>query len=368
MPSTTVLIALGVVRIVGGLGLLVGVATFGYRGCSLRVLPFLAAVFTVSFGVGKWRAWEQASQTCSTLGQALLGQCGTYVIQLILVSIMYLIGRGVGSLAGVVAPAAAAAGTRTDLTSVDEGRLALFAAFALVVGLLIVALDYQAQRHVVSARGLPKADALAAPTLDPRSITETTFWNGHHYSHKDDHVYDKDRERVLVPERAYLDESKMAAEETRLGIPLPPRLRRLYALQNGGQALALWVPCDKPRMTNACGGWINPFSGYDCLIPLTTVRSLLDTISDYAQAEEDPEMFPPNSHAMIVLAQWYRETLFLDYRHGDNNNHNNPRVGFVDLDDYDDLRTNEWEADALWWDDFETFFTQLRGEVGRRRA
>ncbi|MEO0862127.1 MAG: hypothetical protein AAFY65_16070, partial [Pseudomonadota bacterium] len=52
---------------------------------------------------------------------------------------------------------------------------------------------------------------------------------------------------------------------------------------------------------------------------------------------------------------WYRNTLFLDYR-----DREMPRVGFVDFDCYRDLPSGAWEAEAHWWDDFDSFFADLR--------
>lgn len=347
MPAPS--LPLATLRIIGGAGLLLGVAAFGYFGLSLWVLPVLALIFTVSYGLGKWRAWVLAYRT-ATLGKAIAGQGVTYPVQLVLVAILYFIGRGVGSLAGV-GPADA------GLSYGDWLWVAGFAAFASVVGLLLVALERRAQAggQKPATADMPDDDAL---DLDPTPVTEATFWNRHHFTNKD-HVHDEGRETRLAEERAFLNEDQIAAQELRLGIALPARLRRLYGLQNGGDCMSLWVPCDK-AMTNAVGGWINTFSGYDSLSPLTAVEPLFESISAYASADEQPEMFPEGSKAMFTLAQWYRETLFLDYRGG-----GAPRVGFVDFDQFEDLSTGAWEQDALWWDDFDTFFGQLRAEVDR---
>ena len=52
---------------------------------------------------------------------------------------------------------------------------------------------------------------------------------------------------------------------------------------------------------------------------------------------------------MVVLAQWYRESLVLDY-----NQPGEPRVAFMDFDD------EAWMEQAVWWQDFERFFALLR--------
>lgn len=55
---------------------------------------------------------------------------------------------------------------------------------------------------------------------------------------------------------------------------------------------------------------------------------------------------------MIVLAQWYRETLFLDY-----DQPGAPRAFYTDFDRYD---VNGNRGAIIWWKDFETFFAALR--------
>ena len=52
---------------------------------------------------------------------------------------------------------------------------------------------------------------------------------------------------------------------------------------------------------------------------------------------------------MVVLTQYYRETLFLDYRVA-----GRVSVGFVDFDDKD------WPERIITWESFDEFFDSLR--------
>lgn len=334
---------LGATRIAGGIFLLLGVAAFGYLGRSVAVVPVLALVFTVSFALGKWRAWAHAMRA-GQLGRSILGQGITYLVQLALVAILYFTGRGVGSLAGQ--------GPSVDGLGVQDWMaIGGFAALALAIGLAVLLLE----RGQIADPDQLGEDDEDGVQLAPDPITEQGFWSAHHYSNSD-HVYDDETPTTLNPARAFLSEAQIAAEEARLGVTLPPLLRRLYAMQNGGSGMGLWVPCPLP-MHNAVGGWINPFSGYDDMTPLTSVETLAERISAYASDDQIDE-FPRDAARMIVLAQWYRETLFLDYRKGDT-----PRVGFVDFDSHSDLHEGVWEDHALWWEDFDAFFADLRREV-----
>ena len=57
---------------------------------------------------------------------------------------------------------------------------------------------------------------------------------------------------------------------------------------------------------------------------------------------------------MLILAQHYRHTLFLDYSDGAEQG-NEPRVGCVDFDDF-----SNWQPHCVWWESFDAFFAALR--------
>lgn len=202
--------------------------------------------------------------------------------------------------------------------------------------------------------------------IDDTPITLDNFFVGHHYSNKE-HVYDDDKETVLNEELAYPSIEKINHVEKSLNIQFPEKLTQLYLKQNGGPVGGLMIPkIENPSLQEE--DWITPFSGYDDLYTLESVRTVFDSVGDYAYYPENIEMYPKNSERLIILAQWYRHTLFLDYREvghikADTQTSSQPRVGFVDFDCYDDLQKDTWESEAFWWDNFDHFFSLLvRGE------
>ncbi|RUS63576.1 SMI1/KNR4 family protein [Pseudorhodobacter sp. E13] len=314
-------IFLGLVLVLAGVG-------FGAAARSPVVIAPLSVIFTLSFALGRWRAWRAALQAGALL-PALRAQWSTALVQVLLVVLLYLLGRGFGAMTGLAAPAA--------FGSVDA--LALW-------GVAIVVLCGGAGLALLEAQG-PVAQAAAEPAAPQAfaAVTETSFFTGHHYSNTANSVPD--------PALAFLTEAQITEAEARLGVVLPQPLRALYLRQNGGPVGGLV----SPRVPNPSAeeDWITPFSGYDDLSPLRFVRSLQSSIEDYADPQTQPEMFPAGADRMIALAQWYRETLFLDYRTG-----GAPRVGFFDFDRSEDLRDAEWQDRAVWWSDFDAFFASLR--------
>jgi hypothetical protein len=86
-------------------------------------------------------------------------------------------------------------------------------------------------------------------------------------------------------------------------------------------------------------------------LPCETLRTVFGSVTDYADPDdaEQADMFPDGCKRFIILAQWYRHTLFLDYSASDT-----PSVGFVDFDHTD------WQAHCVRWSSFEEFFAALR--------
>lgn len=193
--------------------------------------------------------------------------------------------------------------------------------------------------------------------IDDTPITLDNFFVGHHYANYK-HLYDDDKESVLIEELAYPTLEKINAIEAKLEVTFPDTLIQLYLKQNGGSVGGLITPKVENPREDVEEDWIHPFSGYDDMYTLEHIRTVFESVSDYADYSEDLDMYPQNSKRLIILAQWYRETLFLDYR-----NATEPAVGFVDFDQFENLQTDEWETGAFWWKDFDTFFSRLmRGE------
>ncbi|MGH1367576.1 MAG: SMI1/KNR4 family protein [Maritimibacter sp.] len=326
----------------------------GFAGHSPWLILPVAAVFVMADVFGKWR--KLAPQSVSKV--ALFAAKG-YPVQVIVVGIFYAIARGVGSLMG--------SEVMTGPNPGDWRMVGLFAGVIAVTGLALIWLergklsveevissDLEARisetmdRKMDDAHGKTGTWDLSAPT---QRMTVDTFYRGNHFTHWDNRPVAQGGERVLLEDVANLDEAQLTAQEARLGITLPPLLRTLYLKQNGGNVgEKVWSgDANAPRDDD-----LSPFSGYEDLMPLTILGSFKDSLETFTDFEEEPSYFPKNADKMIVLAQWYMETLFLDYR-----GKGAPRVGFYNFDSHHDFQQDDWEADATWWPDFDAFFATL---------
>jgi hypothetical protein len=81
-----------------GLGLL-GIAIYlGFTSQPLWVVPVLAIVFTAAYIQGKWYVWKPLFQTMNAkfFSSLLI----TYLIQVVIVLVFYLLGSGAGRVFG----------------------------------------------------------------------------------------------------------------------------------------------------------------------------------------------------------------------------------------------------------------------------
>jgi hypothetical protein len=342
MPATGLTTPLsGTLRITAGLLLMAGAIAAGYLARSPWIILVLALAFTVSFVFGKWSAWTHAARGGS-LGKAFLSLPVTALVQAILVGLLYLIGRGAGALFGPDRAVAA-------LAEADWKAAGLLGLIGAVAGLIIARIE---SRPGPSATPIqdnePSTDLQLRILEDP--VTPTSFLRGLHYSHGT--YSDVDGTFNNIPtEKSAGSDHKIREAEARLGVQLPESLKAIYRVQNGGSVANLCIP--NPGVSGVCGydDVIMPFSGYDDLNPTEALRTLYDSITDYADPDDEDyaDDFISGCENMILLAQWYRVSLFLDYNTG-----GSPRVGFVDFDSIN------WQENARWWDDFDAFFAALR--------
>lgn len=343
-----------ILRIITSAGLLLAVIAFGYTMRSSWVILPLALIFTVSFVFGRWQSWLLAL-SMDGIFSALLEQWKTFIVQLVLCGILYLTGRGLNTVFSDKTQS-------TVLGQTDIWALLALVLFTFVGGFLVMILEKKILAHVddeeleqaiKDAESEIKDEGDDGFRVDLAPITLETFFEGHHTSNKD-HVYDDTQETVVNPDRAYVSEVQIAEVEKDLDIQLPKKLRGLYLIQNGGYVGGLATPLVENPSHSKYEDWLMPFSGYDNLYTLNGFCSVYESVTEYAEPES-LEDFPKGCKRMFVIAQWYRHTLFLDYR-----NSEEPRIGFVDFDEYEDLQDDYWESQAHWWDDFDTFFAQLR--------
>lgn len=333
MPQTTPLS--GTLRILAGLLLLAGALLAGYLARSLWIIPVMGVFFTLSFVIGRWNRWRMAASDGLT-GKVLGGIPLTFLIQCILVAILYLIGYGIGAMArGHDSFAAFDA-------AVDLVWPALAGTAAAVAGGVIARLERpdQAAGHSGQSELL----------IDPTPLTPETFFEAIHYSHTIPGKGDKpDR---LKPE-AHVTAEQIAQREGELGVEFPQLLRQLYLKQNGGHVGWLFVPVkDAPEPT--FDDWRGAFSiDYSDLAPLASLRTLWDAYEDFVDMD-DPEQVedyevPANAKQIILLSQRYMDCTVLDYSQP-----GPPRAGLVD---YDGLNHHD-----IWFDTFEDLFAALRRE------
>lgn len=83
-----------ILRIVASAWLVCGPVWFGIFCRGHWIVKFLAAVFTVSFALGRWRSWALSWRKGMIL-PALLGQVVTYFFQWILCTILFWFGQGI---------------------------------------------------------------------------------------------------------------------------------------------------------------------------------------------------------------------------------------------------------------------------------
>ncbi|WP_298494934.1 SMI1/KNR4 family protein [uncultured Maritimibacter sp.] len=311
-------------------------AWLGFNGRAVWLIPAIGLVFAVSYVMGKWKRLDAPRLFSGGVAAGI-----AFPVQIIFVGVLYLIGRGIGSLMG-----------REGLTPMTETDVIVFVYWGVamvVAGALLIRLERS--RPTVEdeiARMFPDLPRPVQPegTAPAHRLTVETLYSDPHYSHYDN-LYDEDKETTLNPEKAYLDDAQLAAIEARFGVRFPETLRALYLKQNGGSVRDVFVG----DPTHPDEDDLAPFSGYSDLIPATELRTLGASIDDVAYREHEPERFPDGCDDLIILAQWYAKTLFLDTR-------TTPmRVGFLDFDGVE--KGDDWEGRATWWPDFDAFLASL---------
>ncbi len=340
----------GPLRITLGVSLVVFALAAGVVQRSPWILPFMGAGFTCAYLFGQLRLWRVARNS-GKLRRYWLQLPADFCAQMILVSLLYLIGFGLGALVGGgVAVASFAPG--------DAIWPLAAGAIASIMGLYIDRIEGQPARWYPSwlTGKDDETDAAARDDirLRPGPVTLQSFFTA-----PSDTVSATEPEAAAWAD-AYsaltegLSDDDVTRAEARLGRALPDLLIALYRQQNGGTVAPLCVPLAGHPEPVRYEHVLLPFGGYNDLIPADSLRTVWDSVTDYADPDSpnDANQFPDGSKAMIVLAQWYRETLFLDY-----NQPGAPRVGYTDFDRFDIYGNRD---PVTWWTDFETFFAALR--------
>jgi SMI1 / KNR4 family (SUKH-1) len=335
-------------RLASGLILVLSAIAAGAMARSAWLIFPLAVIYTMAFILGRWKSWRLSLKSDS-LSRVLINVFSTAAVQTILVAVLYLIGRGAASVFGN--------NTNAVLSSWDVFYCLVIAIAGISLGSLVA---WQERLKPVNFDLRTENDDINNPTsgsqqheirLLPEAINLDNFFHNIHYSHG---TYEgPERVYTSTPnENSAGNNEKIAAAEKKLAIQLPEKLKALYRVQNGGSIDSLCTV--KPDVIEAhkYEDLVLPFAGYDDLLPTELLRSMFDSATDYADPDDESqaESFPEGCKKMIILAQWYRHTLFLDY-----NESVDPKVGFVDFDHWE-----KWQTHCVWWDSFEAFFNALR--------
>ncbi len=338
-------------RIALGGGLVVYALAMGFVQRSPWILPFLGIGFTAAYLFGQMRTWRQARNT-GKLKRYCLQLPADFAVQLMLVSVLYLIGFGFSALvSGGVDVAPFAPGDAIWPLAVG--------AVGSILGLYIDRLEGHPSSYFpqwATDMGVDADDDAPAADLRllPEPVTVSSFFSAPVETVPAAEVEAAAWADAHSAMTRGLSEDDITRAEARLGRALPDLLISLYRYQNGGSVAGLCIPLPKHPEPTRYNHVIMPFGGYNDLIPAESLRTVWETVCDYADPDspEDAGQFPSGAKGMIVLAQWYRETLFLDY-----NQPGAPRVGFTDFDRF---KLDGSRDDVLWWADFETFFAALR--------
>lgn len=332
-------------RLGTGLVLVGSVLVAGALPRGAWIVAPLTAAFTAAFAIGRWRAW------CTLLRQRNMGKliaalAATAAVQAVLVATLYLIGRGVAAVFGRPAP--------DTFGAFDIVYAGAVAAVGIGFGGFIAWCESRAWSNLAPRDDADRCNEADGTRMDaeirlrPEPVTPHSLFAAVHYTHLRHSLGGGASAASTGP---VVTEAILAAAEARLGVALPETLRALYRAQNGGSINRVCIPKTGIRAPRRYDDVLMPFSGYNDLLPCEKLRTVFGSTTDFADPDDPDQrdMFPAGSRQLVVLAQWYRETLFLDYRNGAP-----PSVGFVDFDHAD------WEAHVVRWPGFEAFFAALR--------
>lgn len=360
----------GTLRIVCGLAVIGLAIALGWLHRSPWVLVPLSLAFTVLYVAGKWSVWRAALRR-GGLGRTLAQLLATWPVQLVVAGLFYLVGFGLGALLT----------DRATAPGVTGADLAWIAAVGVSILLVTVWIE-RTEDHAAPAplapdsdpgtllghgRGGAARDELAhgqagqegtgesgddGERLDLRPVTPATFFGGPHHMHvtyggADGPTVDDDASRGRGP-------AEIAEAEARLGVRLPDGLKRLYAIQNGGQTNGtMFVPLvADPRPVAA--HWRETFAcGYDHLNPIERLETVHEYYLNWIDPDdpEEAETIPDSAGRMIVLAARYEDVTLLDYTKGDE-----PEVAQIDFEAADATRHARFGS-------FDAFFAALRREA-----
>lgn len=340
----------GGLRMFMGAAIVLTVITAGFLNRSAWLLLLATPAFTALYALGKWESWKLAWRIGGPK-MILLSVLVTLPIQLIVVSVFFLIGLGASMLVG------ASTGLQ-PLTSADLVTAAVMFVFAVGLASFINVLEARtasqapasAPAAFLQAEG-QRRDADAKPELDvdPTPLTPQTFYVSPGHWKKDALKNALEGRGAPVVKKAdAASEDEIAATEARLGFRLPDGLRDLYKIMDGGYVGWMYVPL-KADPGPFYDDWRGAFSiDYSQLHSLHNLRTVKDLYEDFT---DDPDEMPVNADKLVVLQARYQDMTLLDYSFGPE-----ARVWLVDFDERPEQSTD------IQFPDFDSFFAELRRE------
>lgn len=336
----------GSLRLFMGGAIVLAVVSAGFLNRSAWLILLATPAFTALYALGKWDSWKLAWRT-GGLKMVLLSILVTLPIQLIVVSVFFLIGLGASMLVG-------ASNGFQPLTPVDLVTAAVMFVFAVGLAGFINVLEARAAGEASASTAFLQEEAQTRDAdeeveldIDPTPLTPQTFYVSRGYW-KTDALEDamEGRGKPVVKKADAASEEEIAEAEARLGFKLPEGLRDLYKIMDGGYVGWMYVPL-KADPGPFYDDWRGAFSiDYSQLHSLHNLRTVKDLYEDFT---DDPDDMPVNADKLVVLQARYQDMTLLDYSFGPE-----ARVWLVDFDERPEQSTD------IQFPDFDSFFAELR--------
>ena len=346
-------------RLIIGAGHIILPFLFGLLASSPWIILPMGVVFAIGYIGGKWHQWSKHIQSTAPL-KLCLDIALTWIVQLIVVSLFFFLGLGIGRLFGL-GPIA------ENITSLDLTILSGFAVLSFTALLFIIKGEggnpygnILSELSKYDTDNQTKDHDVDELIMSDKKITIENFFRSRHFSVADHSnkaltQWPAEDGKKVIREPVAATETMIAETEQRLGFKLPETLRKLYKIRNGGSLPTYFVPA-KENPESTYDDWIDAFNGYNDLKPLNQLFVLITNYEEHFDPEYDDEAdkedWYPGADKLVVLAQMYGSTTLLDY----NNNQEEPGILLLDLDNSPEERIRKS------YKNFDTFFADLRIE------
>ena len=337
-----------VLRILMGIVVLaVGIAA-GYMKRSPWIIAPMGLSFAILYILGKLKHFQHGLEQVGWKGM-IVAMPATFAVQWVLAGLLYFIGLGFGYLidpVGFIQPF-----SRFDLIY----SLVTLVGIGFVAG-IIAWLERKGpgvfEQAIADMTGIEDQDGWPYIVTDLQVHSEKLSIQSLFDGPASLHACLNEAECATASLGSDL---KINQAEERLNIVLPDTLKLLYQHQNGGAISDVWAALSDRPFSNPqdVPGWIGLFLEKRDIVPTEYLEFLPSNLNEHVAAgeiEAMPELHEDASR-FLVISQWERKTLFLDYSQDDA-----PAVGCADFDE------DDWANRVVYWPSFEIFFSILRRE------